>query len=119
MPDRTTHDILARLEAEMTTMRGKLEAQEAELAAYRRARRPRRAVRRTPRRLGRGRGRLGAALVLALLLASVPFSLLATDRFPDVPTANPHHDDVNQIAQAGITIGFPDGTYYYSRHAAQ
>jgi hypothetical protein len=49
--------------------------------------------------------------VLALVLASVPVGLLATDRFPDVPTSNPHHDDVNQIAAAGITTGFPDGTY--------
>ena len=41
----------------------------------------------------------------------MPVGLLAADRFPDVPTSNPHHDDVNQIAAAGITIGFPDGTY--------
>ena len=67
--------------------------------------------RRHPQPRGTWTSRLGAALVVALLLATVPAALLATDRFPDVPAANPHHDDVNQIAAAGITIGFPDGTY--------
>ncbi len=86
-----------------------LAAQRENLASYERAIRPARA-RRSPRR-DRRTGQLGAALVLARILASVPLSLLATDRFHDVPTSNPHHDDVNPIAAAGITIGFSDATY--------
>ncbi len=105
MNDQTTRDILARLEmqeAELVVLREQVVASRRGRHRLRRGRSWRR---------GRWTSRLGAALVLALLLATVPAALLATDRFPDVPTANPHHDDVNQIAAAGITIGFPDGTY--------
>jgi len=68
----------------------------------------RREVRRS--RAAGWRSRLAMA-ALALSLVVLPASIAATDRFPDVPTANPHHNDVNQIAAVGITIGFPDGTY--------
>jgi hypothetical protein len=101
----TVRDMLDELAAqreELVAQRARLAAAEARLAASERGRRRRQAVRRL---------RLPAALALALLLVALPASLLATDRFPDVPTDYTHHDDINQIAAAGITIGFPDGTY--------
>jgi hypothetical protein len=41
---------------------------------------------------------------LALVTVAVP-AAWASDRFIDVPNTNPHHDDINAIATAGITRG--------------
>jgi hypothetical protein len=41
---------------------------------------------------------------VALLVVAVPVAW-ASDRFTDVPTTNPHHDDISTIARAGITLG--------------
>jgi hypothetical protein len=46
--------------------------------------------------------------VTGLALSSTAF---ATHDFPDVPDSNPFHDDISWLADAGITTGFPDGTY--------
>ncbi len=62
----------------------------------------------------RGRGhtrrrgaRIVGLLVVALTMALAPLGLLASDRFTDVPpqTQYSHHDDINAIADAGITVG--------------
>lgn len=45
-----------------------------------------------------------ALLLVALVTVAVPVAL-ATDRFIDVPAGNPHHNDINTIATAGITLG--------------
>jgi len=64
-------------------------------------------------RLPRSRaGKLGLVLLAALVM-SVPLAW-ANDRFIDVPTASPHHDDINAIAIAGITSGCnpPTNNFY-------
>jgi hypothetical protein len=35
----------------------------------------------------------------------------ADHQFPDVPTTNTFHDDIAWLEDAGVTGGFPDGTY--------
>ncbi|MEO6351071.1 MAG: S-layer homology domain-containing protein [Candidatus Limnocylindrales bacterium] len=47
-------------------------------------------------------------LALALLLPGIA---LASHRFSDVPDSNPFHNDIDWVAQYGITTGFGDGTY--------
>jgi hypothetical protein len=49
----------------------------------------------------------------ALAVLAVP-AAWASDRFADVPNSNPHHDDINTIARAGITLGCnpPTNTLY-------
>jgi len=60
-----------------------------------------------PRR--RRRWVLGAALaVTALVTVAVPVAW-ATDIFADVPTASPHHDDINAVFGARITGGCATG----------
>ena len=59
----------------------------------------------TPKRLRRARP---LVLLLALALAS---PVLASDTFSDVPTASPHHNDINTIKVAGITQGCTATTY--------
>lgn len=44
-------------------------------------------------------------LVLVLTLAIGVPVVLATDGFIDVPTSSLHHDDVNRLATAGVTVG--------------
>jgi hypothetical protein len=52
---------------------------------------------------------LGAALaVVALVTVAVPVAW-ATDIFADVPTASPHHDDINAVFGARITGGCATG----------
>jgi hypothetical protein len=55
--------------------------------------------------------RRSVALLLALLLLLPPTVALANHQFSDVPTSNPFHDEIEAIANAGITGGFGDGTY--------
>jgi hypothetical protein len=55
-------------------------------------------------RLIGGRRRLALLAFVAGLVVAVPIAW-ASDRFTDVPTTNPHHDDINAIATAGITRG--------------
>ncbi len=54
------------------------------------------------------RSRRLAALVVAVML---PLAALASDRFPDVPNSNVHHDNINAIAAAGITAGCAGSNY--------
>src|SRR3712207_2608595 len=49
------------------------------------------------------------ALVIMLMLA-VPVAL-ADDRFSDVLSDNPFHDQISRVATVGLATGFPDGTY--------
>jgi hypothetical protein len=112
MTDPTMPDILARLEAQATQL--------AKLLAEQTARREEHtatiaALRAEMTALKRRRARsLVPALLVALLVALMPLSILASDRFGDVPTDNPHHDDIGLIAAAGITRGCnpPENTKY-------
>jgi hypothetical protein len=52
-----------------------------------------------------------ALVALLAALVAFPAGVMASDRFPDVPFENIFHDDINAIAGAGVTLGFPDGTY--------
>ncbi|MEO6351068.1 MAG: S-layer homology domain-containing protein [Candidatus Limnocylindrales bacterium] len=47
-------------------------------------------------------------IALALLLPGIA---LASHRFSDVPDSNAFHNDIDWLADYGITTGFPDGTY--------
>lgn len=96
MTDVTTHERLARLEAEMVALR---------LAPT--SRRPVWLP-----RLASTRRRIVASLLLALLLTlSATAGVYAIDRFSDVPSAHFAHADINAIAAAGITGGC-GGTNY-------
>lgn len=59
------------------------------------------------------RTRSGTALATSLVVAAiaVPSGVWAADSFSDVPTTNPFHDDIAAVAEAGVTSGFPDGTF--------
>ncbi len=56
------------------------------------------------------RPRRFAALVVAVAVL-LPLAALASDRFPDVPNSNVHHDNITAIANAGITAGCAGGNY--------
>ncbi len=79
---------LAALENELITLR-------ASSSARKRARRPGRAI-------------IAIGIVLAV---AVPAVVFASDRFPDVPSSNVHHDNINAIANAGISLGCTGGNY--------
>lgn len=83
---------LRELRAEVAELRGRLGARERAVA---------------PRR----RRRWAAAAVLAVVLAAVPLTLLANDRFADVPTSSDFHDNINALAGAGVTGGCAPGLY--------
>ncbi len=55
--------------------------------------------------------RFAALTLLGLLLVFAGGLAMASDRFPDVPNTNVHHDNVNAIAAAGITAGCAGGNY--------
>ncbi|MEO6350880.1 MAG: S-layer homology domain-containing protein [Candidatus Limnocylindrales bacterium] len=81
-----------------------LEARIAELEHWKLAAEPRG---RLPRaRISRRVAVLG--LALALLLPGV---VLASHRFSDVPDSNQFHNDIDWLADYGITTGYGDGTY--------
>jgi hypothetical protein len=58
----------------------------------------------------RGRLRFPAIIIVCLVAMAVP-AAWASDRFADVPTDNPHHDDINTIARAGVTRGCTPALY--------
>ena len=45
------------------------------------------------------------AIIVACLVTLVVPAAWASDQFADVPNGNPHHDDINTIARAGVTLG--------------
>jgi hypothetical protein len=57
---------------------------------------------------------LRTALIVGLVLAVlVPAAVVASDRFGDVPDSNTFHDDINALADNGVTLGCdPAGTLY-------
>lgn len=63
-----------------------------------------------------GRSRVVAIVAtvaaLAALLGTVGGAALANHQFPDVPTGNAFHDDIDDFANAGCATGFPDGTFH-------
>lgn len=50
--------------------------------------------------------------VLAFFAGSFAGGAWGSHQFTDVPDSNPFHDDIDAIADAGITTGFPDGGYH-------
>lgn len=51
------------------------------------------------------KGRLTLLGVLIGLALAVPAAVLASHRFTDVPTSSSFHDDINWLADAGVTLG--------------
>jgi hypothetical protein len=89
MAERTIHDRVQTQEEELAALRqevGRLRAQF------------------TTRRRRTARARLGAALTTALLVALVPLGIFAAN-FTDLNPGSPHNDNINAIADAGITKG--------------
>ena len=59
-----------------------------------------------------GLGRLRAAVVLTVILTVVAFPLgVLALTFGDVPPSHQFYGPISAISNAGITNGFPDGTY--------
>jgi hypothetical protein len=58
--------------------------------------------------------RRSVGLLVGTLLLTAPAVVLASHQFPDVTNSNPFHDDIDAIADAGITAGFADGGYHPS-----
>lgn len=52
-----------------------------------------------------------ATVVAAAVLVSGTAAVAATGRFDDVGEKHPYRDEVEALAGAGITTGWPDGTY--------
>jgi hypothetical protein len=52
-----------------------------------------------------------ALVALVTALVALPVGALAGHRFPDVPDDSIFHGDISAIEEAGVTTGFPDGTY--------
>lgn len=53
-------------------------------------------------------------VILAVAVTAVlalPLGVYAGHQFPDVPESNPFHDDIDAIADAGVTSGCGDGNY--------
>jgi hypothetical protein len=57
------------------------------------------------------RPRTVAVLALVAALAAFPLASLASDTFADVPDSNVFHNDINAIADAGVTTGCGGGNY--------
>ena len=106
MADQSMREVFVRLER-LEGLEAEVQTLRAQVATTKR-KRPR-------HRRWLHRGRLGATLVLALLLATVPASILATDRYPDVPSDYFHHDDINLVAAVGITRVPANGAPYRPR----
>jgi hypothetical protein len=100
MDERTPHNELAQLRADVATLLDRDRARGREIAALRRLARPR-----------RGR-RIAPALVLATFLALVPFSLLAANPFTDLVPGSVHNADIDAIYNAGVTTGCDPGVAY-------
>lgn len=60
-------------------------------------------------RLSRPRGSLLLAIVVATL--AFPLGVLASHQFADVPDSNPFHNDIDAVADAGVTTGCGGGNY--------
>lgn len=55
--------------------------------------------------------RIVTVLTAVTAIAILPMVALASDRFSDVPSGHPFHDQINNIAAAGITTGCTATTY--------
>jgi len=93
-------DRMAQLEARIA----ELEADAADRATGRRQRQG--------PRIGLGRGARRVVLIGLVMALVVPAGVvLASHQFADVPTSSSIHDDVEAIADAGVTTGCGDGNY--------
>ena len=63
----------------------------------------------------RNRSRLLATIGVVIGLLGSTLALRASDRFADVPDENQHHDNINLIADAGITLGCGGGRGWPAR----
>lgn len=55
--------------------------------------------------------RWAIVVVAAVVIAGLPAAVLAADTFGDVPDSNVHHDAINAVADAGVTLGCAPGEY--------
>jgi hypothetical protein len=55
------------------------------------------------------RGVLFTGVLVALM--AFPIGVIASHQFTDVPDSNPYHDDIDAIADAGVTTGCGGGKY--------
>lgn len=62
------------------------------------------------RRLLRRRSMTLATLAIGMAIA-FPFGVLASHQFSDVSDANPFHDDIEALADSGVTLGCGGGEY--------
>jgi hypothetical protein len=53
-----------------------------------------------------------AVIIAATAAVVAPTAVWANDQFPDVPASDTHHDNINWLADEGITTGCGDGTNY-------
>jgi hypothetical protein len=59
----------------------------------------------------RGRAWRAAAIGVALGSVASPTAVWAVATFSDVPPEHTFYDDISAIADAGVSVGYPDGTY--------
>jgi hypothetical protein len=60
------------------------------------------------------KSRRARGIIAGLLIASLPAVVVATDVFTDVGDGNQFHDNINNIAGAGVTQGSPAGSDTYA-----
>jgi hypothetical protein len=60
------------------------------------------------------KSRRARGIIAGLLIASLPAVVVATDVFTDVGDGNQFHDNINNIAGAGVTQGSPAGSNTYA-----
>jgi len=51
------------------------------------------------------------AIVLVTVVVAAPLTVWASSGFTDVPDANPFHDDIDWLADSGVTLGCAVGEY--------
>lgn len=100
MTDTNRSAELDRLRADVATLIARDQTRETELAALRRALRPRR------------RRHLAPTLLLALFVAFVPLSLLAANPFNDLVPGSVHNGDIDAIYNVGVTTGCDPNVSY-------
>lgn len=69
-------------------------------------------VQREPKAPKVGRRRRIIFVALVALGLAVPTAAYASHQFNDVADSNPFHDDIDALADAGITAGFGDGGFH-------
>lgn len=61
--------------------------------------------------MARNRFLFSTAMIISIAVLVVGGVAVAADGFTDVPDSHPFHDDIEWLADTGITTGYADGTY--------